>query len=79
MNNLAKVVMLAGGAVIGAFLARWVDDLLAARGDEQYEQSEYDRTRYSQGLAAKPLAPQGTPQTPFQVIPEESQQYEQHE
>jgi hypothetical protein len=77
--TLAKVVMLAGGAVIGALLARWLDDLLEAQGDEQYRQAEYDRNRYSQGLAAKPLEPQGPPQTPFQVTPEETQQKEQFE
>jgi len=77
--TVAKVVMLAGGAVIGALLARWMDDLLAARGDEQYKQAEYDRNRYSQGLTAKPLEPQGPPQTPFRVTPEETQQNKQFE
>lgn len=76
--KLAKVVMLAGGAVIGALLARWVDDLLAGQMDAQQKQSEYDRNRYSQGLTANPLVPQGPPQTPFQITQEDekSQQYE---
>ena len=80
MNNtgstLAKLALLAGGAVIGALLARWMDDLLATQIDEQYRQAEYDRNRYAQGLTANPLPPQGPPQTSFQVT-EEPQTYEQ--
>ena len=57
MNNLGtqlvKIVALAGGAVVGALLARWCDDLLATKAEKR---SEYDRTRYAQGLA--PRAPQ---------------------
>lgn len=52
VTTMAKVVALAGGAVIGALLARWCDELLSAR---MQEKSEYDKTRYAQGLA--PLAP----------------------
>lgn len=48
-----KIVALAGGAVIGAVLARLFDEWLA-RQDRQ--QSDYDRTRYEQGLA--PLSPE---------------------
>lgn len=77
--TVAKVVMLAGGAVIGALLARWVDDLLAAQGDEQYKQAEYDRNRYAQGLSAKPLDPQGPPLTTFDVQPDDAQQSGQYE
>ena len=77
--TVAKVVMLAGGAVIGALFARWLDDFLAAQGDEQYKQSEYDRNRYAQGLTAKPLTPQGPPLTTFEVQPDDAQQSEQYE
>ena len=52
MTTVAKVVALAGGAVIGALLARWCDELLSTH---MQEKSEYDKTRYAQGLA--PLAP----------------------
>jgi len=45
---LVKVGMLATGAVAGALLARWYDDLMAA---EIEKQSHYDKTRYAQGLA----------------------------
>lgn len=77
--TLVKVVMLAGGAVIGTLLARWVDGLLEAQGEEHSKQSEFDRNRYAQGLTANSQAPQGPPQTPFQVMPEETQQKEQFE
>lgn len=79
VTTVTKVVMLAGGAVIGALLARWVDDLLAAQGDEHYQQAEYDRNRYAQGLTAKPLTPQGPPVTSFEVQPDDAQQSEQYE
>jgi len=52
MTTVAKVAALAGGAVLGALLARWCDQLLSTR---MQEKSEYDKTRYEQGLT--PLAP----------------------
>ena len=57
MNNAAtallRIAALAGGAVIGAFLARWVDEFMASQSQEQVDS---DKLRYAQGLA--PLAPQ---------------------
>lgn len=51
MNNsgtiLLKVVALTGGAVLGALLSRWVDDLLAKQAQSQ---SDHDKARYAQGL-----------------------------
>ena len=51
MNNfgtaVVKVVVLAGGAVLGTLLARWCDELLATRSQVQ---SDYDKIRYEQGL-----------------------------
>ena len=51
MNNLAssllKLAALLGGAVLGALLGRWFDKVLTERLEEQ---SEFDRTRYAQGL-----------------------------
>ncbi len=47
-QSLAKLIALAGGAVLGTLLARWVDKVLTERAQEQ---SEHDRTRYAQGLA----------------------------
>jgi hypothetical protein len=52
-TTLVKVVALAGGAVIGVLLGRWCDDLLAARAEKR---SDYDKTRYAQGLG--PRAPE---------------------
>ena len=77
--TLAKVVMLAGGAVLGALLARWVDGLLEAQGSEQTKQSEYDRNRYAQGLTANPLPQQGPPVTTFEIQPDNTQQSGQYE
>jgi hypothetical protein len=51
MNNLAssllKLAALIGGATLGALLGRWFDKVLTERLEEQ---SEFDRTRYAQGL-----------------------------
>lgn len=56
MNNLGgtllKLTMLAGGAVIGALLARLFDEALTKSAREQ---SDYDKNRYAQGLA--PIQP----------------------
>jgi len=52
-TQLVKIAVLASGAVVGALLARWWDDLLATKAEKR---SDYDRTRYAQGLA--PRAPQ---------------------
>ncbi|HEY7416224.1 MAG TPA: hypothetical protein VH593_13605 [Ktedonobacteraceae bacterium] len=52
MNNavaaLMRITILAGGAVMGALLARWVDDLVASQSQHR---SDYDKSRYSQGLS----------------------------
>ncbi len=52
MNNaaaaLVRIAMLAGGAVMGALLARWVDDLVATQSQHR---SDYDKSRYAQGLS----------------------------
>ena len=52
MNNLAtslvKLAVLAGGAVIGTLVARWLEETITARAEER---SEHDKTRYAQGLA----------------------------
>ena len=57
MNNsttvLLKVVALAGGALVGALLSRWVDELISKQAQSQ---SEYDKARYEQGLG--PITPQ---------------------
>jgi hypothetical protein len=51
MHNLGiallKIVALAGGAVAGAIISRWVDEALQARADER---PDYHKTRYAQGL-----------------------------
>jgi hypothetical protein len=61
MNNptsvLLKVVALAGGAVVGALLSRWVDELISKQAQSQ---SEYDKARYAQGLG--PITPQSSPE-----------------
>ena len=76
MSNIgtavAKVAMLAGGAVLGAFLARLADEWIASHS---HTQSEYDKTRYSQGLGAVVLPPVAPPQAPFQEPNSEQEQY----
>jgi hypothetical protein len=46
-NTLVKVIALAGGAALGALLARWLDELLASQAQERHD---FDRLRYEQGL-----------------------------
>ena len=57
MNNLGatllKLTVLAGGAVIGALLARLFDETLTKSA---VERSDHDKNRYAQGLA--PLQPE---------------------
>ena len=66
MNNLgstlAKLAALAGGAVIGAFLANQLDKLISS---QLQERPDYEKSRYSQGL---------TPVTPQTQSPVEEQQ-----
>ena len=80
MNNIgttvAKVAMLATGAVLGAVLARLCDEWIAAHS---HTQSEYDKTRYAQGLGAVALPPVGPPQAPFQAPNSEPKQYNEYE
>ena len=51
MNNFAtsllKLAVLAGGAVIGTLVARWMEETITARAEER---SEHDKMRYAQGL-----------------------------
>lgn len=51
-STLVKLAALAGGAVLGALLARWFEKELTERAEEQ---SERDKTRYAQGLP--PISP----------------------
>ena len=46
-SPLLKVVVLAGGAVLGVLVSRWVDDFLAKQGRSE---PDYDKERYAQGL-----------------------------
>ena len=51
MSNLAsslfKMVALAGGAVVGTLIARWMEEAITAKAEER---SQYDKMRYAQGL-----------------------------
>lgn len=51
MNNAAtallRVAVLAGGAVLGAFLARWIDEIMIAQSQPEVD---YHKSRYAQGL-----------------------------
>jgi hypothetical protein len=53
---IAKAAALAGGAVIGAFLASLLDKFISSQVQEH---PDYDKSRYAQGLT--PLAPQPLP------------------
>ena len=56
-STIAKVVALAGGAVVGAFLANLLDKFISSQVQEH---PDYDKSRYAQGLT--PVTPQ--PQAP---------------
>lgn len=65
MNNLestlAKIAALVGGAITGALLAEWFDRQLTTQAQRK---SDYDRTRYEQGLgplAHQPASPEKRP------------------
>lgn len=51
MNNtvtaLLRIVALAGGAVAGALLSRWLDEHMASQAREKVDP---DKVRYAQGL-----------------------------
>ena len=57
---IAKVAALAGGAVIGAFLADLLDKFISSQFQEHSE--DYDKSRYAQGLT--PVTPK--PQPPIE-------------
>jgi hypothetical protein len=52
---IAKLIALSGGAVAGILLTNWFEKALAERAQQK---SEYDRSRYAQGLT--PLSPQAS-------------------
>ena len=47
-TSLMKLAALAGGAVIGTLVARWLEEAVTTRAEER---SKHDKTRYAQGLA----------------------------
>lgn len=54
---MVKIAVAAGGAALGILLARWGDEFISSRLQER---SEFDRSRYAQGL---------TPQEPLRPVP----------
>ena len=52
-STIAKLAALAGGAVIGAFLANLLDKFISSQAQER---PDYDKGRYAQGLT--PVTPQ---------------------
>ena len=50
-SALVKLVALAGGAIAGALLSRWYDEVMTERAERTEERSERDKTRYAQGLS----------------------------
>lgn len=53
-TTLVKITMLAGGAVLGALLARLYDETLVKQAEER---SERDKNRYERGLPPIQPAP----------------------
>ena len=65
---LVRIAVLAGGAAVGALLARVADQWLISHSQEQPD--DYHKTRYAQGLG--PLAPETPVEGPqgYQVYQE---------
>jgi hypothetical protein len=55
-----KIIALTGGAITGAMIANWLDKRFM---DMAHERSNYDKTRYAQGLAPREPAAINTPAT----------------
>ncbi|GCE03860.1 hypothetical protein [Dictyobacter aurantiacus] len=53
---IVKIMALTGGAIAGAMLANWCDKILT---NMIHERAEFDKTRYSQGLASREFSSQG--------------------
>ena len=45
---IARIIALTGGAIAGTLLANWLDKTLTEHAQQK---SEYDRSRYAQGLS----------------------------
>ncbi|GER86897.1 hypothetical protein KDW_10590 [Dictyobacter vulcani] len=52
---IVKIVALTGGAIAGAILANWFDQLLS---NMAHERSDFDKSRYAQGLSSQDLPAQ---------------------
>ncbi len=55
---MVKILALAGGAIAGALLANWFDKALSEHAQQK---SEYDRSRYAQGLSPQQHAGNSQP------------------
>jgi hypothetical protein len=68
---MIKIAVAAGGAALGVLLARWSDELISAR---LHEKSDFDKTRYAQGLGpqqpVQPVQPVQTVQPGIQQPPQ---------
>jgi hypothetical protein len=56
-SSLAKIAALIGGATVGVLIANWLDEQLLSRARKR---SDYDRTRYEQGLGPIAITPRAT-------------------
>ncbi|GCE17604.1 hypothetical protein [Dictyobacter kobayashii] len=75
-SAIVKIVALTGGAIAGAILANWCDKLLT---NMVHERSEFDKTRYSQGLTSRESAPREKrlPDTEPRIIRIEHSDYQE--
>jgi len=53
-STITKVAALAGGAIVGTILANLLDKLISA---QLQEHTDYDKSRYAQGLTPVTLQP----------------------
>ncbi|EFH86657.1 hypothetical protein [Ktedonobacter racemifer] len=56
-SSLAKIAALIGGATVGVLIANWLDEQLLSRARKR---SDYDRSRYEQGLGPIAITPRST-------------------
>ncbi|GHO89714.1 hypothetical protein [Dictyobacter formicarum] len=76
-SAIMKIVALTGGAIAGAMIANWCDKVLT---NMIHERSEFDKSRYSQGLASKEFSGHGKrlPNTEPRIIRIEHTNYQEY-
>ena len=68
-TTMAKITLLAGGAILGAILDYWIEETLDQRASQR---SMHDKHRYAQGLPQQPPGQRAI----YEIHPEKEEQYD---